>query len=214
MGAPLEVFRTEEAPALHPARRPPTAFPSSRPEGPPGLPHRGGQGPVLGARPYLGQRVKVRADRHLVRIYHHGVLVKTHPRVRPGERSTDQADLPPEKAAYAMRDLERLKRQAASHGAAIGAVAAAVLEGPLPWTRMRRVYRVLGLVRRYGADRVEAACAKALELEAHDVSLIARMVERAREREDLPQPPPAGKVVQLRFARLEEGFQPLKVGTR
>jgi hypothetical protein len=153
-----------------------------RTEGPSGLPHRGGQGSVLGAHPYIGCHVKVRADRHLVRIYHRGRLIKTHPRARVGGRHTDEADLPPEKAAYATRDPERLKRAAGAHGRSIGAMAAAVvLDGPLPWTRMRRVYRLLGLVRRYGEARVDAACARALELEAADVSLVARIVEKARE---------------------------------
>ncbi len=156
---------------------------------------------------YIGCRVKARADRHLVRIYHRGVLVTTHPRKPPGRRSTHQGDLPPEKAAYAMRDVNRLKGQAAAHGPSVGALAAAVLEGPLPWTRMRRVYRLLGLVRRFGAERVEAACARAVEFEAYDVGLVARMVEKARERQDLPAPWQAsGEVVQLRFARLDEEF--------
>lgn len=156
---------------------------------------------------FIGCRVKVRADRHLVRIYHHGVLIKTHPRTAPGGRVTDPADLPPERAAYAARDLDRLRSTAAANGPAVGAVAAAVLEGPLPWTRMRRVYRLRGLVRRYRADRVEAACAKALELEAPDVSLIARIVERGAERQGLPAPPAPGRTLApLRFARPEEEF--------
>ena len=43
---------------------------------------------------YIGQRVKVRNGRDLVRIYHRGQLIKTHPRVGPGQRSTDPADYP------------------------------------------------------------------------------------------------------------------------
>jgi transposase len=212
---PLEVFRTEEAPALAPA-----------PEAPYDLPHYACPKVHLDYHievdralysvpaAYLGCRVKVRADRHLVRIYHHGVLIKTHPRTAPGGRVTDPADLPPEKAAYAARDLDRLRSAAAAHGPAVGAVAAAVLEGPLPWTRMRRVYRLLGLVRRYGADRVEAACAKALELEAPDVSLIARIVERAAEHQGLPAPPTPGTPAPLRFARPEQEFLAHRGGAR
>ena len=199
---PAEVFRLQEQPALLPA-----------PERPYDLPHyaeakvhRDYHIEVCRAlysvpAAYLGCRVKVRADQHLVRIYHHGVLIKTHPRTAPGGRSTDPADLPPEKAAYATRDLERLRSTAASHGPAIGEVARAVLAGPLPWTRMRRVYRLLGLVRRYGADRVEAACSRALELEVVDVGLIARIVEHAREDHDLPATSPAAGALPLRFAR-------------
>ena len=57
-------------------------------------------------------------------------------------------------------------------------VFAAVLEHPLPWTKMRQVYRLLALVRRHGPDRVNAACRRALEAEAVTVGLIDRMLTR------------------------------------
>jgi len=67
---------------------------------------------------------------------------------------------------------------------------------------MRQVYRLLGLVRRFGAERVEQACARALELDVVDVTRVARMLDRALEAAgDLPAPRPSGNVVQLRFAR-------------
>jgi hypothetical protein len=80
----------------------------------------------------IGQRAEVRADRLLVQIFHHGQLVKVHPRQAPGRRSTDPDDLPSHKTAYAPRDLDRLRRMAAGHGDAVGAYAAALLEHPLP----------------------------------------------------------------------------------
>ena len=46
---------------------------------------------------------------------------------------------------------------------------------------MRTVYRLLGLVRRYGAERVEAACSAALDLDVVSVTKIAAMLERATE---------------------------------
>ncbi len=53
---------------------------------------------------------------------------------------------------------------------------------------MRTVYRLLGLVRSYGPQAVDAACARALELDVVDVTKIARMLEQARERERPAQP--------------------------
>lgn len=129
----------------------------------------------------IGCHVDARADRALVRIFCRGQLVKVHPRMPAGARSTDPADLPAEKTAYAMRDLEALKRMAARHGDAVGAYAVAVLDHPLPWTKMRQVYALLGLVKRWGPERVEAACRRALEAEAISVGLIGRMIERATE---------------------------------
>ncbi len=149
----------------------------------------------------IGQRVEVRADRSLVRVFARGQLVKVHPRQQPGRRVTDPDDLPAERTVYAMRDLEHLCRLAAGHGPAIGAFAAALLQHPLPWTKMRQVYALLGLVKKWGAERVEVACASALEHEAVNVGLIGRMLERATENTTTAQPSLPGVVVPARFAR-------------
>src|SRR5207249_7400823 len=128
-------------------------------------------------------------------------LVKVHPRMPAGRRSTDPADLPSHKTVYAMRDLDLLQRMAASHGESIGAYAAALLDNPLPWTKMRQVYALLGLVKKWGAERVEAACTRALEAEAVSVGLIGRMLERGTERVAPIAPPPSAATPSPRFAR-------------
>lgn len=206
---PAEVFETQERPALQPA---PTA-PYDLPIYVRAKVHRDHHIDVARALysvpgSLIGERVDVRADRSLVRISYKGQLIKTHPRQPRGGRSIDPADLPAEKTAYAMRDLARLVRVAHSYGPSIGGYAEALLAGPLPWTKMRQCYRLLGLVRRYGAAPVEESCTRALEAEAVDVSLVARMVERALERKTpAPAPPGRGNVVPLRFARSKEEFR-------
>ena len=156
----------------------------------------------------IGHQVDVRADRALVRVYARGQLVKVHLRQAPGGRVTDPDDLPAERTAYAMRDLDKLNRIAIGHGPAIGTFTAALLEHPLPWTKMRQVYALLGLVKKWGPDRVNTACASALEHEAINVGLIGRMLERATENNDAAAPPAAatGTVVAARFARDPDHF--------
>jgi hypothetical protein len=110
-----------------------------------------------------------------------------------------------------MRDLDHLRRLAAGHGPAIGAFATALLDTPLPWTRMRQVYALLGLVKKWGPVRVDAACASALEHEAVNVGLIGRMLERGTERSDAPTEAPTearrrGRVITGRFAREPDHF--------
>jgi len=148
----------------------------------------------------IGARVEARAVRQLVHLFHRGQLVKVHPRQRPGGRSTDPADLPDHTVVYAMRDLDRLQRMAADHGEAIGRYATALLDIPLPWTKMRQVYALLGLVRKWGADRVNTACASALEHEAVNVGLIGRMLQRGTE-QTVIETPMTATVVAGRFAR-------------
>lgn len=142
----------------------------------------------------------VRADSALVKIYSRGQLVKTHPRVRPGGRCTDPNDYPVGRAEYALRDVATLTKKAAACGPNVGVYAARLLDVPLPWTSMRTVYRLLGLTRTYGPAAVDAACARALELDVIDVGKVARMLEQGSERDPAP---PTKKVVggPARFAR-------------
>lgn len=122
---------------------------------------------------WIGQHLDARADSELVKLFHRGQLVKTHPRQPPGGRSTDRVDLPEHKAGYAMRDLTQLITTCAGHGPNIGIYAERLLDDPLPWTRMRSVYRLLGLVRRYGPGPVETACSRSLDLDVVSVAKIA-----------------------------------------
>jgi len=152
----------------------------------------------------LGVRVQVRADRKLVRVFHRSQSIKVHPRQQPGHRSTDPADLPSERTTYALRDIAHLQRLATSHSPAIGDYAAAVLDTPLPWTKMRQVYALLGLVKKWGPDKVDAACRRALDAAAISVSLIGRMLDRATENtEQEPAPAPPATT---RFARDPDEF--------
>ncbi len=156
----------------------------------------------------LGQRVDVRADSKLVKVFSRGQLIKTHPRVRPGGRSTDPKDYPAGRAEYALRDVASLTAKATAAGPAVGVYASRLLDVPLPWTSMRTVYRLLGLVRSYGPEKVDAACGRALELDVVDVTKIARMLEQARERDPIPAAK-AARVVggPARFARDPGEFQ-------
>ena len=86
----------------------------------------------------------------------------------------------------------------------VGIYAERLLDDPLPWTRMRAVYRLLGLVRRYGNGPVEAACSRALDLDVVSVTKIASMLERATE-DTLPLLP-TGTIPGGRFARQPAEF--------
>ena len=99
-----------------------------------------------------------------------------------------------------MRDLTTLIGTCAGHGENIGIYAERLLDDPLPWTRMRSVYRLLGLVRRYGPGPVETACSRSLEFEVVSVAKIASMLEKAIERET-PVLPVAAGASTGRFAR-------------
>lgn len=156
---------------------------------------------------FIGRTVRVRADRTTVRIYLGTELIKVHPRVAMGRRSTDAADYPDGTAVYALRNVEALQLRARARGTHIGLYAEKLLAGPLPWTRMRQAYALLRLCDTYGDGRVEAVCQSALAFEVVDVTRIGRMLKRAV----LPagEDASSAKVVPLgppRFARTTEHF--------
>ena len=202
---PAEVFITDELPKLKPV--PDEVFDIPTWTHPKVAPDRHVQiAKALYSVPgeLVGRRLDARADARTVKLYWRGELIKVHPVMAPGRRHTDPADLPTEVSVYAMRDLTTLQRKASVHGDHVGAYAAAVLEHPLPWTKMRQVYRLLGLVGRHGADAVDDACRRALDAEVIDVGLIDRMLTRgAGEQLSLiSKPPPAAS----RFVRAATDF--------
>ncbi len=160
-----------------------------------------------------GERLRVRFDRSTVKMYHRGGIVKVHPKEPRGGSRIDPLDLPPGTAELATRDTESLQQRAARSGEAVGEYARRVLEGDLPWTRMRHIYRLLGLCKRFGNARVDAACRKALDLDVVDVTRISRMLERDLDTSPIPTPPSRrGKVILGRFGRDPDEFRITKRG--
>jgi transposase len=202
---PLEHFEAEERPVLLPAPTTPYAVPLwADPKV--GRDHYAQVDKAIYSLPtlFIGKRLRARADATLVRFYHGGALVKTHPRQPPGGRSTDESDFPPEKAACARRDVDFFVRKAQAHGDAVGRFATRLLDCPLPWTRMRRVYALVGLARRYGDQRLDAACERALTHDMIDVRRLERMLRLAVE----PQATPTAAVAlpAARFLRPSDHF--------
>jgi hypothetical protein len=125
---------------------------------------------------HVGKSVWVRGDTSLVRVFVEGLCVKTHKRMKQGERSTDYADYPPERAAYAMRDPQALIRTARRRGEHLGRFTEQLLAGDFPWSRLRQGQKLLRLAERYGHDRVDAACRRALAFGMHNVKRVEAIV--------------------------------------
>jgi transposase len=128
-------------------------------------------------RAHRGKKLRARADSYTVRFYFKGELIATAPRQPAGKRYINPAHFPEDKLACAQRDTAFLRNKAASHGKAVGEFAAVLLDVPLPWTRMRLVYALLGLCKRYGDARVEEVCARALAAQMHDFHRLERMLK-------------------------------------
>jgi transposase len=156
---------------------------------------------------YRRQETTVRADKRLVRIYVNRHLVKTHPRQPRGGRSIDYNDYPPQKTAYAMRDVNYMVGKARERGENVGRFTEQLLAGTYPWARLRQSQKLLRLCDKFGNARADEACRRALAFELVDVWRVERILLKALEGTKLPTPP--GTVHQLplpRFLRDNRSF--------
>lgn len=193
---PLEVFESVEKPALRPIVKerfdtPQWAVCKVHPD------HHVVFHKALYSVPtrWVGTSVEVRGDRGLVRVYARGELIKTHPRQSPGGRSTDYEDYPPERVAYAMRDPERMIRDARQVGEHAGRFMQELLAGAFPWSRLRQAQKLLRLADRHGSPVVDRACRRALAFSLIDVRRIERIVRQGLDRVGQPMTPSANATV-------------------
>ena len=154
-----------------------------------------------------GTMLEVRGDRVLVKLYRRGELIKSHFRQPRGGRATDPSHYPAHLTAYALRAPDRLVHQAATLGPLVHTFAVRLLEGPLPWAKLRQVQKLLRLGDRYTAERLEAACARSLAYELVDVRRLERIIVLAIEGDPaVDEPLSAAQVLPSRFARPGSAF--------
>lgn len=156
---------------------------------------------------WIRSQVEVRADRALVRIYARGELIKTHERKPPGGRSTDYMDYPPERTAYALRWPDYYRQRARKLGSAAGDFADRLLTGEFPWSRLRQAQKLLRLAEHYGADRLDAACRRALAFDLQDIYRVQRILQLGLESQSEPLPTVGIQAaLELKFLRPAQHF--------
>jgi transposase len=118
--------------------------------------------------PYLlvGKSVDVRIGEALIEIYYKGKLEAAH-RIgyKPGEFATDPAHLPEAHRHYRDRTHDQLQHRAKAIGQSTAAVIARQVTRKVhPEQSYRSSLGILRLAKDYSAQRLEAACARALAL--------------------------------------------------
>lgn len=110
----------------------------------------------------VGRALWLKATDTTVKLYHAHELVAVHPRLRaPGDRHTVTEHLPPEAIAYRMRDPQWCLKQAQAIGVACHTLIERLFAHRV-LDHLRAAQGVVGLAKRFGAPRLEAACARAL----------------------------------------------------
>jgi hypothetical protein len=109
---------------------------------------------------YIGRRVDARESDRTVEVFIDGTVIKTWARLEKGKQ-TDWDDYPPEKVAFFMRTPTWCRKRAAELGGSVAEVIASLLEVNA-LHRLRSAQGVVRLVDRYSAERLNAACARAI----------------------------------------------------
>jgi transposase len=132
----------------------------------------------------LREQVEARLTARTIELFHKGERVAVHVRggVR-GRHTTLPEHMPQAHRRHAAWTVERIRREAAVVGAATAALTTLILESrPHPEQGFRACLGILRLVRSYGAERVEAACARGLEIGARSYGSVQSILRHGLDR--------------------------------
>ncbi|MBE0418305.1 MAG: IS21 family transposase, partial [Coriobacteriia bacterium] len=142
--------------------------------------------------PYVlvGTKVEVVFDERTLEIYHRGKRVALHARSHArGRTTTDPAHMPERHRAHAEWTPERIESWLAQTGPATAAFAVRVMDSfPHPELGFRSCLGLVRLGRKYGAERLEAACARALASGADRYRSIRSILENGLDAVPLDPP--------------------------
>jgi transposase len=143
------------------------------------------------------RQLEARLSAHTVEFFHKGKRVASHQRSRhKGRHTTVTAHMPKAHQHYAEWTPQRLIHWAAQTGGATAQVVETILASrPHPQHGFRSCLGIMRLGKRYGAERLEAACQRALRLGACSYKSIESILKHALDQQPLPAPPTAAKAI-------------------
>jgi transposase len=136
-----------------------------------------------------GKRVRVAYDERNVAIYYDNVRIIQHKRdYIPNGYTTLHTHMPPQHRFYAQWSPERFTKWAQSIGDDVAAMIRIVLKSRKhPEQAFKTCMGILNLVKKYDPDRLNKACARALEFEFHSYKRIKSILDNGLEEEPLAE---------------------------
>jgi len=132
------------------------------------------------------QLLWVCATETTVKIFQDHTLVTIHPRrFRPGERSTLIEHLPPNAIAYCMQDSQWCLKNAKTIGNHCEQVIQTLLNDSVV-DYLRAAQGIVGLGKKYGSTRLDAACQRALAFQSVHYKTIKSILQQGLEYSPLP----------------------------
>jgi transposase len=140
----------------------------------------------------VGEVVEVRLAATTVEIFHRHRRVASHLRSFSRGHTTDPAHMPESHRRHAQWTPSRIIAWAQRTGPATAKLAEAIMAArPHPEQGFRACLGIIRLGDRYGAERVEAACERALAVRAHSYRSVESILRNGLDRKPLPAEGPA-----------------------
>jgi len=140
----------------------------------------------------IRQRLWARLTATTVEIFRGGVRVASHRRAAPGDTgaTTVNAHMPASHRRYAELSAATLREQAKRVGPSTALLIDVILrDRPHPEHGFRACIGIIGLARSYGDDRLEAACDRALHINARTLTSVRSILtNRLDGRQPVPTP--------------------------
>lgn len=136
---------------------------------------------------FVKQKLWLRASETTVRLYHENTLIAVHPRLyKPGSKNTLEEHLPPNALAYCMQDsrwcLEKSKK--------IGTHCEQIIQKLLTDSvtdYLRAAQGIIGLHKKFGNARLDAACQRALVFQSPRYKTVKSILQKGLEYAPLPE---------------------------
>jgi transposase len=140
----------------------------------------------------VGQQLDLRLTATTVEAFHRGRRVASHPLGGPSFRHTTAPEhMPAAHRAHLEWSPGRLLRWAQTVGPQTAALVEGILTGrPHPEQGYRACLGILRLGKRYGAERLEAACGRALALRSFSYRSVDSILKTGLDRQPLPAAAP------------------------
>lgn len=133
---------------------------------------------------FLRQEVEARITARTVEIFLRGKRIASHIRSLIPHRPTTVAEhMPSSHRRYRDWTHDRIRREAAKIGPDTDTLIEVILRSrPHPEQGFRSAIGILSLVKRYGSERVEAACARALVINTRSYTSVAEILKNGRDK--------------------------------
>ncbi len=155
------------------------------------------------------KKVDVRSTQSTIEIFFEGKRVASHRRSPlKGRFTTQKEHMPKSHREHAQWTPERLTRWAAKSGEHTRTLIERILASrPHPQQGFRPCLGIMRLGKRYGQDRLEAACKRALAINSLSYKSVESILKNGLDKQPLPEPPSKAPAIEHQNVRGPQYYQ-------